>query len=385
MGYVSKKSKARSKRMQRPESGTQRLANSKKKPELGEFILNRDYQGALALLEFNSRSDAGDKLTNWWIGYCAFHLGQFQRAIRAYDDQIEINNRGESYVSEAKVAEPTDESEESKMEKKPVDLSNQALELYKACCYYYLGDYEKTQECAKKASGDTKGSSSESKKDSSELNPVTESLKTRLLFHLSHKLGHEDDLLEQHQKLGEEKEDQLSLAAIHYLRTHFQEATDIYKRSLLQYREDFALNVYVAMCYYKLDYYDVSLEILNIYINHYPSSIVAINLRACNHFKLYNGKAAEVEVKTLLEHGVNYEDNDLIKHNLVVFRGGENALQVLPPLVDAIPEARLNLVIYYLRNDEISEAEHLIEDLDPSTPQEYILKAVVNACIGQAH
>lgn len=33
----------------------------------------------------------------------------------------------------------------------------------------------------------------------------------------------------------------------------------------------------------------------------------------------------------------------------VVFRGGEGALQVLPPLVDVIPEARLNLVIYYLQ------------------------------------
>lgn len=33
----------------------------------------------------------------------------------------------------------------------------------------------------------------------------------------------------------------------------------------------------------------------------------------------------------------------------VVFRGGEGALQVLPPLIDVIPEARLNLVIYYLK------------------------------------
>lgn len=40
---------------------------------------------------------------------------------------------------------------------------------------------------------------------------------------------------------------------------------------------------------------------------------------------------------------------DLIKHNLVVFRSGEGALQVLPPLIDVLPEARLNLVIYYLR------------------------------------
>ncbi|KAJ8319241.1 hypothetical protein KUTeg_004332 [Tegillarca granosa] len=75
--------------------------------------------------------------------------------------------------------------------------------------------------------------------------------------------------------------------------------------------------------------------------------------------------------------------NDLIKHNLVVFRGGEGALQVLPPLIDVIPEARLNLVIYYLRQDDVSEAYNLIKDLEPTTPQEYILKGVVNAALGQ--
>jgi hypothetical protein len=30
----------------------------------------------------------------------------------------------------------------------------------------------------------------------------------------------------------------------------------------------------------------------------------------------------------LLEQGHNLQDNDLIRHNLVVFRNGENALQV---------------------------------------------------------
>ena len=49
------------------------------------------------------------------------------------------------------------------------------------------------------------------------------------------------------------------------------------------------------------------------------------------------------------------QDNDLIRHNLVVFRNGEGALKTLPPLVDVIPEARLNLVIYYLRTDEIQQ------------------------------
>ena len=71
-----------------------------------------------------------------------------------------------------------------------------------------------------------------------------------------------------------------------------------------------------------------------------------------------------------------------MRHNLVVFRGGENALQVLPPLVDVIPEARLNLVIYHLKNDSVNEAYQLIKDMDCVIPKEYILKAVVHAVIG---
>lgn len=123
-----------------------------------------------------------------------------------------------------------------------------------------------------------------------------------------------------------------------------------------------------------MDYYDVSLEILSVYLQAKPGSAVAINLKACNHFRLYNGKAAEQELKALTEHGQSIDDSDLIRHNVVIFRNGENALRVLPPLVDFIPEARLNLVIYNLRINEIAEAHALIEDLEPSTPQEYILK-----------
>jgi hypothetical protein len=64
-----------------------------------------------------------------------------------------------------------------------------------------------------------------------------------------------------------------------------QEATDIYKKLLLECRDNIALNVYVAMCYYKLDYYDVSMEILAVYLQAHPSSAVAINLKACNLFR----------------------------------------------------------------------------------------------------
>ena len=71
----------------------------------------------------------------------------------------------------------------------------------------------------------------------------------------------------------------------------------MYKRLLLEHREFLALNVYVALCYSKLDYYDVSLEILAVYLQQHLDSAVAVNLKACNLFKLYTGKAAEAELK----------------------------------------------------------------------------------------
>lgn len=56
---------------------------------------------------------------------------------------------------------------------------------------------------------------------------------------------------------------------------------------------------------------------------------------------------------------------------------------MFPSLVDIVPEARLNLVIYHLHKDDIKEAFDLIRDLQPTVPHEYILKGVVNATVGQ--
>ena len=67
------------------------------------------------------------------------------------------------------------------------------------------------------------------------------------------------------------------------------------------FRDFLALKVYVALCYYKLDYYDVSQEVLAVYLQSIPDSTIALNLKACNHFRLYNGKAAEV--KTMSDYG----------------------------------------------------------------------------------
>uniref|UniRef100_A0AAZ3RMQ3 Intraflagellar transport protein 56 n=1 Tax=Oncorhynchus tshawytscha TaxID=74940 RepID=A0AAZ3RMQ3_ONCTS len=164
-------------------------------------------------------------------------------------------------------------------------------------------------------------------------------------------------------------------------------------------------DLWLAYCAFHLgDYKRAMEEVLAVYLQSVPDSTIALNLKACNHFRLYNGKAAEVtqldkrvlsksfskfnlstELKNLIDISSSSFEfaKELIRHNLVVFRSGEGALQVLPALIDVITEARLNLVIYYLRQDDVQESYQLIKDLEPTTPQEYILKGVVNAALGQ--
>ncbi|XP_057323808.1 intraflagellar transport protein 56 [Microplitis mediator] len=301
-------------------------------PKLEEFLDKRDYAGALTLVEFNkSSSNAQD--TDMWIAYCAFHLGDYKRATSVYES---LRKKGRSDV-----------------------FTNLA------CCYFYLGMYPEAKEA---------------------LNDAPDSnLKTRVMFHLAHKMGDEAKLKDYHGKLKDVTEDQLCLASIHYLRAHYQEAIDIYKKILLDNRDYLALNVYVALCYYKLDYYDVAQEVLQVYLQKYPDSAIAINLKACNHFRLYDGSTAQAEMRQLVEKTTSSYSfgHDLIRHNIVVFKDGEGALQVLPGLVDVIPEARLNLVIYYLKQNDIQEAYELIKELEPAVPQEFILKGTVYAVIGQ--
>ncbi|KOB73621.1 putative tetratricopeptide repeat protein, partial [Operophtera brumata] len=55
----------------------------------------------------------------------------------------------------------------------------------------------------------------------------------------------------------------------------------------------------------------------------------------------------------------------------------------LPELVDVVPEARLNLAGYRLRNREPLEARALLEPLQPTSPLHYILRAVV-ALVGSS-
>jgi len=305
----------------------------KEVPTLHTYLERRDYVGAVTLLEFTKNTGAPLPNTEEWLGYCYFHLGNVQKAHGIY---LNVARGNPEYWTQV------------------------------AVCAFMLGMYKEADEAGQQAPGN---------------NPLL----NRVMFHLSHKFNDETRLMEHHRQLNDVTEDQLTLASIHYLRSHYQEAIDIYKRILGEHPEFMALNVYIALCHYKLDYYDHSQDVLKPYLEAHPDSATAINLKACNHFRLYNGKNAEAELQTL--HDLTSSSfeyaQDLIKHNMVVFKSGEKALQILPPLIDVLPEARLNLVIYFLREDELQEAYNLLKDLEPTTPQEYILKGVVNAALGQ--
>ena len=212
---------------------------------------------------------------------------------------------------------------------------------------------------------------------------------------MAQKQQDESQLMVHHRALEYDvTEDQLALAAMNYLRAHYQEAADIYKNLFKKNRKYLALNVYIALCYYKLDYYDVSgipknsvqnitwflEEVLSSYLQQYPDSPAALNLRACNYFRQYDGRGAEKELKNI--RNIQGNIGALVKHNQVVFRAGEGALQVFPPLVGVLPEARLNLTIHSLKNNEIHEAQNLMKSVEPSQPAEYILKAIIHLQLG---
>ncbi|XP_052740382.1 intraflagellar transport protein 56 [Bicyclus anynana] len=310
--------------------GSGSVSAKKTFPELEDFILKRDYVGAITMLEFLKHEGNADVWVSVWTAWCWFHLAEYKRAL---DEYLAVRTR-------------------DKLDPRVAD--NVALDI--AVCYFYLGMYKESQDTVEEA-------------------PKCP-LKCRLQFHLAHKLGDEEELMRAHGVLRDVPEDQLSLASVHYLRAHYQEAIDVYKKLLLERRTYMALNVYVALCYYKLDYYDVSQEVLGVYLAQHPTSTVAGNLKACNLFRLYNGKAAESELKQISSDQHTF-GQDLVKHNLVVFRNGEGALKVLPELVDVVPEARLNLAGYRLRHREPLEARGLLEPLQPTSPLHYILRAVV--------
>ncbi|UJR25153.1 hypothetical protein I4U23_006511 [Adineta vaga] len=305
--------------------------------ELEDLITQRDYTGAIAFLDFcrENRTDIQD--LDLWLAFAAFHAGDYQRAKDEYENLLKN------------------------------DSQSNEIYIYLACCYFMLDNYEQAEQTA------LKGSKS--------------SLQIRLLYHIAYKQNHEDKFEYFQKQLQDNIQDQMCLASINYMKNQYQKALDIYKRYLVENRNYLALNVYISFCYYKLDYYDMSQELLDVYLKKYPDSPIAINIQACIQYKLYNRKRAENDLKHFLDK-INtsfHYGKELFQHNMIVFQNDDRALQVLTQLIDVIPQARYNLVIYNLKQNNFQQAFELIENIQPKNTIEYILKGVVNAVYGQEH
>ena len=184
------------------------LNRSRSKPafDFKDYIEKQDYVGALAILEFGQGENLSQVDRLLWFGYCAFRLDDFKRSEEVYLELL---------------------SEEHKD-------TPQETGLYLACVYYAMHLYAKAEETALAVTGELE-------------------LKNRILLHIARKNDDESQVAKYRQLLHDSKEDKLSAATIEFsFRHRFQEAADVYKRILVDDRNDLALNVYVAMCYFKM-------------------------------------------------------------------------------------------------------------------------------------
>lgn len=297
----------------------------------------RDFCSASTFIEF-IRDELGMPYTKelaLWHGYSLFHLGEYPKAIEIYQKLLE--------------SDPDDTN----------------IYLYIASCLFYNQEYDAAQEAAEKG-------------------PSCD-YRTRLLFHIAYKRNDETQLFKAHSELIGTLDNQLSLAAIHYLRTNYQDAIDIYDKLLQQHPEFLALYVYIAMCQFKLDQFQESNDSVDQYLAANSDSAVGLNLKACDYFRLFTPDIAEsqlLQIRKFASASYAFVDS-LIQHNLVVFHNGEDGFTILPKLVESLPEAKFNLVLLYMIQNNCTEAFNLLQNFQPVDVTENVLRAIVMLAFGQ--
>ena len=180
----------------------------KKLPPLEDFLGKRDYIGALVLLNFDANESEEPEKSQVWKGYCAFHLGDFEKAKAIYENIIQ---------------------------KDIDDKTKRDVSLYLACVNYYMQIYQEAKMIVSNASDGC--------------------LKNRILLHLALKQSEYNNLASMSNLQGfaiEKDFNTISIAAVKYIQGHYEEAIEILKRLLKNNKVYLALHYYIAMCYFKL-------------------------------------------------------------------------------------------------------------------------------------
>ena len=301
------------------------------------FIDNRDYIGAATFIDFmhTEMQVPYTKDMQLWHGYCLFHSGQYSDSIEIYQNLLKQ------------------------------DPNDKLLYLYIASCHYYNQDYDLALENAK-------------------IGPDCD-YKTRLLFHIYQQQHNEEKVLEAHSQMVGTLENQLSLAAIHFMRSNFPEAIDIYQKILLENPDFIALYVYIAMCLFKMENYEESNENVDQYLSVNSDSAVSLNLKSCVYLKLFGSEVAEsqlLQIKKFSSSNFSFVDT-LINHNLVIFHNGDDGFNVLPKIVSLIPEASYNLALLYLKENKPEEASLTLQNQESTDVNSAFLEATINVSLGQ--
>ena len=103
------------------ESSAAALQAQKKIPTLEKFLTDRDYTGAMSLLDFQRNSGKGSANVNLWLAYSAFHAGEYKRAMHEYEAMRDEGMKGWSKAA----------------------IRDTLINL--ACCYFYLGMYTESE------------------------------------------------------------------------------------------------------------------------------------------------------------------------------------------------------------------------------------------------
>ncbi|GIQ88349.1 tetratricopeptide repeat protein 26, partial [Kipferlia bialata] len=195
-------------------------------------------------------------------------------------------------------------------------------------------------------------------------------------------MNDEDKLMACHRQLQNVADDQLSLASVHYLRAHYQQALDTYVDLAARHPDYYGIVFYQAMCHYKLENYTQCLDMLQTYLQRQPESISTLNLKACCEYKMGRPRDALVTLQSIIDEHPDLEKLAIFKHNICLFEG-QRIHRVMPTLVHSIPESRSNLVIHYIGQGQYHDAWEAVGDYEPVVSIDFMIKGAAAAVLGQ--
>lgn len=216
-----------------------------------DYIQKTDFTGALSVINFLLKKKGPNSELYLWKAYCHAHLNDYLSALKVYEKDYKFFLKNFKKNSKLKNLE-----------------EHKKVNCLMSVCMFMLGNYEESANLANSSltyekeivsRNNSKGKKIPKNPDEvkyQELDPM-KMLAVRVLFHAAHKLDQEEKVLNYHSKLEDTLENQLSLGSIHFMRSHYTEAIQLYKNLFDSNQKCVAIYVYLALCYYKLEEYEL--------------------------------------------------------------------------------------------------------------------------------